>query len=95
MLVRIITASPRLAVMPSSRTMAILMCRITRKPSTSVTSATDPGTSSRASAVRAAGSGAAPRTATSWRQALPICTAWLTPMEKIRNGTRMDMGSMP
>src|SRR3546814_5314948 len=32
---------------------------------------------------------------TSARQALVICTAWLTPIEKIRNGTRIDIGSMP
>ncbi|MNY30634.1 hypothetical protein D3C86_1647480 [compost metagenome] len=32
---------------------------------------------------------------TSCFQALVICTAWDTPMEKIRNGTRIDIGSMP
>jgi len=26
---------------------------------------------------------------------LVIWTAWLTPIEKIRNGTRIDIGSMP
>ncbi len=32
---------------------------------------------------------------TSSCQALVICTAWLTPIEKIRKGTRIDIGSMP
>ncbi|MNW04286.1 hypothetical protein D3C71_2003530 [compost metagenome] len=32
---------------------------------------------------------------TSCLQALLICTAWDTPMEKIRNGTSTDIGSIP
>jgi hypothetical protein len=43
-------------------------------------------------AIRAAARPSRPRRTSSFH-ALVICTAWLTPMEKMRNGTRIDIGS--
>ncbi|EDS99590.1 hypothetical protein BamIOP4010DRAFT_6894 [Burkholderia ambifaria IOP40-10] len=80
--------------MPSSRTMSILIRMITMKPSALVSSATVPGTNSLRNASRAASADDAPRTSACFH-ALVICTACDTPIEKIRNGTRIDIGSMP
>ena len=80
--------------MPSSRTMSIRIRMITMKPSALVSSATVPGTNSLRNASRAASTDDAPRTSTCFH-ALVICTACDTPIEKIRNGTRIDIGSMP
>ena len=65
-----------------------------RKPMTSVASAVLPGASRRRKAMREAVSESAPLK-TSERAALTICTAWLTAIAKTRNGTRIDIGSMP
>ena len=94
MFVMIVSSSPRVAVMPSSRTMSIFICRITRKPSASVARAMMPGVSRFWRAVPEALVPSAPLRVSIFH-ALVICTAWLTAMEKRRKGTRMDMGSMP
>ena len=94
MLVTIISSTPVQAVMPSSRTIGMSISMITAKPSALVSSATAPGTNSVQNAVRAAATASAPAT-TSRRQALVICTACETPIENTRNGTRIDIGSMP
>ena len=94
LLVTIISSTPMQAVMPSSWTIGMSMNMITAKPSALVSSATAPGMNSLRKAVCEALTASAPCT-TSCRQALVICTAWLTPMEKIRKGTRIDIGSTP
>ncbi|MCY1428172.1 hypothetical protein D9M71_440450 [compost metagenome] len=94
LLVMIISRTPRQAVMPSSRTLSISMRMITAKPSALASKARAPGTKMRRNELCAAASESAPASTSSF-QALVICTAWETPMEKIRNGTRIDIGSMP
>ncbi len=72
-----------LAMMPSSRTISMSTTMMTRKPMALVSRASVPGTNRATKASRAACSGDAPaRTARA--QALVICTAWLTPMVKMR-----------
>ncbi|MNT74251.1 hypothetical protein D3C72_2130580 [compost metagenome] len=94
MFVTIISSTPRQAVMPSSRTISISMRMMTMKPSALVSSATVPGMNSLRKAAPALSRASSPCT-TSCFQALVICTACETPIEKIRNGTRIDIGSMP
>ncbi|MCY1179033.1 hypothetical protein D9M73_194110 [compost metagenome] len=67
---------------------------ITAKPRAFISSASEPGMKILQNAERAACTESLPAS-TSCFQALVICTAWDTPMEKIRNGTRIDIGSMP
>ena len=74
--------------------MSILMNMMTRKPRALVRSARAPGTRSFANAFLAA-SGADAPPMTSSRQVLVICTACEQPIEKMRNGTRIERGSMP
>ena len=92
--VRMMTATPRLAVIAISWMTRILMRRIVRKPMVSEASAMKPGTRSRRKLFRAAVTESAP-SKISAPLALIICTAWLTPMAKMRKGTRIDIGSMP
>ncbi|MNE63344.1 hypothetical protein D3C80_1586890 [compost metagenome] len=92
MLVRIIRLTPRVAVIASSRTISICTKAITRKPSALASSAMAPGMNSFWKQLREAVTLSWPRRVSSF-QALVICTAWETPMEKIRKGTRIDMGS--
>ncbi len=94
LLVTIIHATPREAVMPSSLTMSMGMSMITAKPSTFVSSANVPGMKSRANARLAAVRLSTPAT-TSRSHVFDICTACDTPMEKMRKGTRIESGSMP
>jgi hypothetical protein len=93
-LVRMMTATPRLAVMAISWIMRMLMSMIVMNPMVSDSNAMPPGTRSRRKVERAAVMLSAP-SYTSAPNAEIICTPWLTPMAKMRNGTRMDMGSMP
>ena len=67
---------------------------ITRKPRALASRAMVPGMASLRKAPSAASSAVWP-SSTSCFQALVICTAWETPIEKIRKGTSTDMGSMP
>ena len=89
-----ITATPMLAAMASSRIVGTGMSRMVTNPIVSVISATPPGTSSCRNAARADLSGSPPAN-NSARNARTICTPWLTPIAKTRNGTRIDIGSMP
>ena len=70
------------------------MRMMTAKPSALVSSATAPGMNNAVKASRAAATASAPRS-TACFHALVICTACETPIEKMRKGTRMDIGSMP
>ncbi|MNO81220.1 hypothetical protein D3C76_724530 [compost metagenome] len=94
LLVTIISITPMQAVTPSSCTMGMSISMITAKPRAFISSARAPGMKILQKAERAAVTESLP-SSTSCFQALVICTAWDTPMEKIRNGTRIDMGSMP
>ena len=80
--------------MPSSRTMSIGISIITANPSTLVTSASVPGIKIVAKECLAAVRLSAPLM-TSCSHDLVICTACETPIENIRNGTRIDKGSIP
>ena len=93
-LVRMMATIPRLAVMAVSRMTCTSMNEMAMKPTESEASATAPGSSRRRKLARAASRPAAPATISA-RTALTICTPWLTPTANTRNGTRMDMGSMP
>ena len=90
----IISSTPMQAVTPSSCTIGIAISMITMNPSALVTSATVPGMARLRNAVREASSDDSPAS-TCCFQALVICTACDTPIEKIRKGTRIDIGSMP
>ncbi|MCY1399383.1 hypothetical protein D9M71_144360 [compost metagenome] len=94
LLVMIITETPRVAVIANSRTISMSTRAITTKPRALASSATAPGMNSFWKQLREAVTPSAPARVSSF-QALVICTAWDTPMEKIRNGTRIDMGSRP
>ncbi|MNY32698.1 hypothetical protein D3C86_1669290 [compost metagenome] len=94
LLVTIISITPRQAVTPSSWTMGMSISMITAKPTAFISRASEPGMKILQKAAWAASCELAPAS-TSCFQALVICTAWDTPMEKIRNGTRIDIGSMP
>ena len=89
-----ITPTPRLAEIASSRINWILMTRIVRNPTVSASSATPPGTSSWRNALRPASRSSAP-VIISDRNARTICTPWLTPMANTRNGTSSESGSTP
>ena len=89
-----IAAIPRLAVIAISWIIRIFISMMVIKPMVSLKSAMPPGTSSR----RKLDLDAVPLSApskTSARKALTICTPWLTAMAKTRNGTKIDIGSMP
>ena len=92
--VRIIAATPMLAAMANSRIVGTGMSRMVINPIVSVINATLPGTSSCRNALRAASSESLPANSSA-RNARTICTPWLTPIAKMRNGTRIDIGSMP
>ncbi len=94
LLVMIISNTPRQAVMPSSRTMGISICMMTMNPRALVTNATVPGMNSLRMAACEASIEVAPLSISSF-QALVICTACDTPMEKIRKGTSIEIGSIP
>ena len=94
LLVMIISRTPMQAVTPSSCTMGMSISMITANPSAFISSARAPGMKILLNAAWAATTDESPAS-TSCFQALVICTAWDTPMEKIRNGTRIDIGSMP
>ncbi|MPN29173.1 hypothetical protein SDC9_176624 [bioreactor metagenome] len=94
LLVMIISSTPRQAVTPSSCTIGMSMSMITMKPRALVSSASVPGIASLRIEFSAASRGERP-TRTSCFHAPVICTACETPMEKMRNGTRIDIGSMP
>src|SRR3989344_3790529 len=94
LLVMIISITPMQAVTPSSWTMGISIIMITANPRAFISKAREPGMKILQNARRAASLELLPAS-TSCFQALVICTAWDTPMEKIRNGTRIDIGSMP
>ena len=94
LLVMIISITPMHAVTPSSCTMGISISMITPKPNAFISNASEPGMKILQKAVCAACTEGLPAS-TSCFQALVICTACDTPMEKIRNGTRIDIGSMP
>ena len=89
-----ITATPRLAVIASSRMIPISMTSKVRKPTVSDRSAIPPGISSARNAAIAACFALLPLTMF-FSTALIICTPWLTPIAKTKNGTRIDMGSRP
>ncbi len=74
--------------------MGMSISMITANPRAFISKASEPGMKILQNADCAACRALAPAT-TSCFQALVICTAWDTPMEKIRNGTRIDIGSMP
>ncbi len=88
------TATPRLAVIAISWIIRILISMMVMKPMVSDSSAIPPGISSRRKVERAA-SRLLGLSKTSARNALTICTPWLTPIANIRKGTRIDIGSMP
>ena len=90
-----ITQTPRLAEIASSRMVWILISRIVRKPNVSAIRATPPGTSSCRKALLAASRLLSQPENTAERKARIICTPWLTPMAKMRKGTRIDNGSIP
>ena len=90
----IISSTPRQAVTPSSCTIGMSISMITMKPSALVSSATVPGIARFRNAIFDACSALSPAS-TSCFQALVICTACETPIEKIRKGTRIDIGSIP
>ena len=87
-------ATPRLAVIAICWMTSILISMMVMKPMVSEISATPPGTSSLRKLVRAAVRPSAPLK-TAARLAVIICTPWLTAMAKIKNGTRIPIGSMP
>ena len=74
--------------------MGISISMITPKPRAFISSARAPGMNILLKAALAALTESLPAS-TSCFQALVICTAWDTPIEKIRNGTRIDIGSIP
>ena len=74
--------------------MGISISMITANPKAFINKAKEPGMNILQNAERAASLAEWPAS-TSCFQALVICTAWDTPMEKIKNGTRIDIGSMP
>ncbi len=90
----IITVTPMVAVKASSRTISMSTNAITMKPKALASSAVAPGMNrfwnDRVEAVTPS----APWSVSSFH-ALVICTAWDTAIEKIRNGTRIDIGSRP
>ncbi|MND96562.1 hypothetical protein D3C80_888590 [compost metagenome] len=94
LLVMIISITPMHAVTPSSCTIGMSISMITAKPKAFISSANEPGMKILQKAECAACAAVAPAS-TSCLQALVICTACDTPMEKIRNGTSTDIGSMP
>jgi len=94
LLVMIISITPMQAVTPNSCTMGISISMITPKPRAFISSASAPGIKILLNAALAALTESLPAS-TSCFQALVICTAWDTPMEKIRNGTSIDIGSIP
>ena len=87
-------ATPMPAAMAISWMTRISMNRIATNPTTSVASAAKPGTSRRRKRLRAAVMRSAP-SKTSDPNELIICMPWLTAMANTRNGTRIDIGSMP
>ena len=89
-----IAATPMLAAIAISWITWIRMNRMVKNPIVSVASAIPPGTSRRRKLVRAASMPEAPRKI-SERTELTICTPWLTAMANTRNGTRIDIGSIP
>ena len=91
---RMIAATPRLAVIAISLMTCTSMSEMVTKPTESEASATAPGSRRRRKLARAASSPLAPP-AVSARTELTICTPWLTPIANTRNGTRMDIGSTP
>ncbi|MNE23958.1 hypothetical protein D3C80_1172310 [compost metagenome] len=94
LLVMIISITPIQAVTPSSCTIGMSISMITPKPKAFISNAREPGMKILQKARCAACSESLPAS-TSCFQALVICTACETPMEKIRNGTRIDIGSIP
>ena len=90
----IITVTPIVAVKASSRTISISTNAITMKPSAFASSAIAPGMNSFWNECVEAVMPSAPCSVSS-RHAFVICTACDTAMEKIRNGTRIDIGSSP
>ena len=87
-------ATPRLAAMAISWITGTGMSAMATKPTVSEARATVPGSRRRRRPRRAASSGAAPAAASA-RAAPTIWTPWLTPIANTRNGTRIDMGSIP
>ena len=90
----IITVTPIVAVKASSRTISISMNAITMKPSAFASSAIAPGMNSFWNECVEAVTPSAPCSVSSFH-AFVICTACDTAIEKIRNGTRIDIGSRP
>ena len=90
----IITVTPIVAVYASSRTISISTKPMTMKPSALASSAIAPGMKSFWNECVDAVMPSAPCSVSSF-QALVICTACETAIEKIRNGTRIDIGSRP
>ncbi len=82
------------AVTANSCTISISTKPITIKPKALATKAIVPGINSFWKQAVDASSPFFPASVSSFH-ALVICTAWETPIEKIRNGTRMDIGSIP
>ena len=93
-LVRMITATPILAVIANSRIMPISITNNVIKPTVSDNSAIPPGTSKFLNAAIDARLAPIPVTAC-FSTALIICTPWLTPMANTKNGTSIDIGSIP
>ena len=92
--VRMMAATPIPAAIAISWITRIWMNRIVTKPMTSVARAAKPGMSSRRKLRRAAVTPSAPSN-TSEPNELTIWMPWLTAMANTRNGTRIDMGSIP
>ncbi len=90
----IITVTPIVAVNASSRTISISTNAMTMNPSAFASSAMAPGMNSFWNECVEAVMPSAPCSVSSL-QAFVICTACDTAMEKIRNGTRIDIGSRP
>ncbi len=90
----IITVTPMVAVKASSRTISISTNAMTMKPSAFASSAIAPGMNSFWNECVEAVMPSTPCSISSF-QAFVICTACDTAIEKIRNGTRIDIGSRP
>src|SRR5690554_6615741 len=89
----ITTATPILADRASSRITPISMMYRVKKPIASLTSATEPGTTSAAKVPSAASRGPA-SPVSRLRKLLTICTPWLTAIANTKNGTNIEYGSM-
>ena len=93
LLVRIISVTPSVAVIASSRTISISTNAITMKPSALASSAIAPGMKSFWNEMRDARDAVARRAASRASRRWSSAPRATPPIEKIRNGTRIDMGS--